>query len=272
MGYNSMRNIIRSLAEPFRPRLKPSFFIIGAQKAGTSALFRMLARHPDVLVPQEKELHFFDNDAHYARGISAYRKAFPIAPLRGRKHTFEATPDYLFVEEAAARMHMHFPDARLIALLRDPVMRAYSAWNMFRDFGQSARWAHLHDPRPFAEAVADELAGKPVRMEHRYLSRGHYAGQVMRFHALFGRERLLIIPYKDWRSDPAGVLARTLTHVGLRPHIFSADTLGIRDNTRPYPEPLDAALAERLYTHFAPLIAELEQVLGGPIDLDERTP
>jgi len=267
-----MKQLIKDWVDPFRPRLSPAFFIIGAQKAGTSALFQMLARHPGVLVPQEKELHFFDNDRNYAKGIATYRKAFPIAPLRGRKLTFEATPDYLFIEEAATRMHTHFPDARLVALLRDPVKRAYSAWNMFRDFGKSARWAHLHDPRPFAEAVADELAGKAVPMEHRYLSRGRYAGQVARFFSLYGRERLLIIPYKEWRSDPAAVLARTLAHVGLDAHSFSAETLRIRDNTRPYPEPLDATLAEQLYEHFAPHLAELEQVLGAPIDLDERMP
>lgn len=267
-----MKAVLKTLVEPFRPRLSPSFFIIGAQKAGTSALFTMLARHPDVLAPAVKEHSFFDNDAHYAKGIGAYLREFPLSPLRGGKVTFEATPDYLFFEAAPARLHAHFPNAPLVAVLRDPVKRAYSAWNMYRSFGPGSRYAHLHDPRPFVQAVEDELAGHTKEAAHLYLARGLYAEQVARYHRLFGKERLLVLSYKEFKSDPADVLRRVCSHVGLRPHVFGQEVLGARDNVRSYEAPLDAELAVRLYDWFAPHLAVLENRMGRPFDLDERKP
>lgn len=267
-----MKALLKTLAEPFRPRLAPSFFIIGAQKAGTSALFTMLARHPDVLAPAVKEHSFFDNDVHYARGIKSYLREFPLTPVRGGKITFEATPDYLFFEAAPERLHAHFPDAPLVAVLRDPVKRAYSAWNMYRSFGPGSRYAHLHDPRTFAQAVDDELAGNTTEDAHLYLARGMYAGQVARYHRLFGKERLLVLSYKEFKSDPADVLRRVCAHVGLAPHIFGQDVLGARDNVRSYEAPLQRELAERLYDRFTPHLTALESELGRPFDLDERQP
>lgn len=265
-----MKAVLKTLAEPFRPRLAPSFFIIGAQKAGTSALFTMLARHPDVLAPTVKEHSFFDNDANYAKGIKAYLREFPFSPLRGGKITFEATPDYLFFKAAPARLHTHFPEAPLVAVLRDPVKRAYSAWNMYRSFGHGSRYAHLHDPRTFAQAVDDELAGNTKEAAHLYLARGLYAEQVARYQGLFGRERLLVLSYKEFRSDPASVLHKVCSHVGLPDHVFGQDVLGARDNVRNYEAPLQPELADRLYDWFAPHLAALESTLGRPFDLDER--
>lgn len=261
---------LKRLADPLRPHLTPSFIIIGAQKAGTSALFKMLARHPQVLAPAVKEQHFFDNDANYARGFAHYRAQFPLVPIGGGKVTFEATPAYLFVERAATRLHAHLPEARLVAVLRDPVKRAYSAWNMFRDFANDPVHGHLHDDRSFAQAVEDELSGRDVPWEHRYLARGHYAGQLRRYFDLFGRDRVLVLPYRLLRDDPQRALDLVCAHTGLRPHTFDTAALRTRDNVRGYPEPLDASLADRLYAHFAPHAEALRELLGTDIDLNER--
>ena len=171
-----------SLLDLFRPPMRPAFLIIGAQKAGTSALFRMIAAHQQVAAPVVKEHHFFDNDLHYARGMRHYLSGFPRkGPATRGRITFEATPNYLFNEASCERIHRELPGVRLIVVLRDPVSRAFSAWNMFRDFANSERFAHLHDPRSFEQAVEDELAGRTAMRAHRYLARGHYAPQLRRF-------------------------------------------------------------------------------------------
>lgn len=265
-----MLNALKRLADPLRPRLMPSFIIIGAQKAGTSALFKMLARHPQVLAPAVKELHFFDNDANYAKGFAHYRAQFPLKPLGGRKVTFEATPSYLFVDTCAERMHRHLPDVRLVAVLRDPVKRAYSAWNMMRDFKGNMRHGDLYDERSFEEAVNDELSGRPVRWEHRYLARGRYAGQLKRYMDLYGHS-LLVLGYRELRDTPQVALERVCAHVGLAPHRFPEEALRIKDNVRAYARPMDPTMAERLYTYFAPHVEELNALLGTQWTLDERT-
>jgi len=262
---------LKRLIDPLRPRLKPSFLIIGAQKAGTSALFKMLARHPQVIAPEVKELHFFDDDDRYAKGITSYWRQFPTVPFReGERFTFEATPAYLFSGNSAERIHRHLPAARLVAVLRDPVKRAYSAWNMFRDFKGHPVHGHLHDARSFAQAVEEEIAGKDVRWEHRYLARGHYAGQLQRYFALFDRDRFTIIDYADLKNDPAKVLAHVLARVGLPPHHFDDAALRVKDNVRAYVEPLDGTLAAELYTYFAPHRQALIDLLGSAWALDER--
>ena len=133
-------------------RIKPSFIIVGAQKAGTSALFEMLAKHPGILAPVTKEMHHFNVEASYAQGMGHYLSQFPIRPLRRDPITFEATPAYLFhAATVAPRIKEHLPEVTCVAILRDPVKRAYSAWNMFRDFKNNPKNAHLHDPRSFKE-------------------------------------------------------------------------------------------------------------------------
>ena len=267
-----MSTLFHRITGLVRPHLVPSFLIIGAQKAGTSALFKMLAQHPQVIAPNVKEQHFFDIEATYRKGIRHYRQRFPLVPLRGpRPVTFEATPAYLYVDRCAKRIRTHLPDAPLVVVLRDPVKRAFSAWNMFRSFGQQSSQAHLRDIRSFTHAVNDEMNGKLVRPEHRYLARGHYAEQLQRYFDLFDRERITIVKYPDLKNDPASVLDRVCAAVGLAPHHFNETTLQVKDNVRAYPEPMDPEVAEKLYAYFAPQMQELQRMLGPGWDLGEHT-
>lgn len=90
---------LKAVVAPFRKRMEPSLIVLGAMKGRTSALFNMLAAHPAVLTPVRKELHFFNNDERYSKGIDHYRAMFPLRPLRPlrlkRFVTFEASPSYL---------------------------------------------------------------------------------------------------------------------------------------------------------------------------------
>src|SRR5690606_33439746 len=104
----------------------PTFLVIGAARSGSTWISRNLARHPDVFIPKEKELHFFDQ--RYEEGIEAYRAY--VRAATAEKAIGEATPAYLHTPAAAARIRAHLPDVKLIACLRDPIDRLYSRyWN-----------------------------------------------------------------------------------------------------------------------------------------------
>ena len=130
-------------------RILPSFLIIGAQRAGTTSLFRYLLAHPDVAGPSGgdaavwwvKETHFFDEK--YSKGLDWYRSFFPLDATRQRRRkrghdllAGEATPYYMFHPAVPARAAATLPDVRLIALLRDPVERAYSHYQMMSRTGR----------------------------------------------------------------------------------------------------------------------------------------
>ncbi|MBK7271063.1 MAG: sulfotransferase domain-containing protein [Flavobacteriales bacterium] len=173
------RSIRQTSFRSLRTRLKPAFLVLGTQKAGTSALFEMLRLHPRILAPKVKEPHFFNREDEFAKGMAYYFKQFPLVPLRGPEPiTFEASAGYLYNPLAPERIKKHLPDAELFAVLRDPVQRAFSAWNMFRQFENTPFFPDYHDPRTFEQAVEDEISGKPMHVAHRYLDRGVYAPQL----------------------------------------------------------------------------------------------
>jgi Sulfotransferase family len=115
-----LRPHYRTLTGPLRGL--PSVLIIGTAKGGTTSLFNYLAHHPDVVPPLGKEMHYFD--MYYARGERWYRGRFPYEyRLRNGTLTLDASPYYLFHPLAPERAARLLPDAKLIALLRNPVDR-----------------------------------------------------------------------------------------------------------------------------------------------------
>ena len=243
------------LARPLRPvmpRMLPSLVIIGAQKAGTTTLYDLLAQHPRIIQPRVKEVSFFCNEEAYARGMARYRSFFPRRPVLGRAITFDASPMYLYHPLCAERIARHLPEALCLVVLHDPVERAYSAWNMYHGFKDDPRRGHLFDPRPFEIAVADELAGKQDESPgRRYLERSLYEPQLKRYLHHVGAERLHIDRFERWFTDPAGLVNDILARLGLSRMPADHPAFGARSNARRYAAPLDPALAERLRAYFA---------------------
>jgi hypothetical protein len=254
-----------------KPHMRPSLVIIGAQKAGTSTLYQMLRQHPEVLAPAVKEQHFFDNDATFARGLDHYWAQFPRRPLRRRNMiTFEATPSYLFyADRTAPRIHAALPKVLLLALLRDPVERAYSAWNMYRDFKDRPGYQHLHDPRSFAQAVEDELSGLEQPSYRLYLARGHYSRQLAHFLDVFPRERLLVHGFTELKRDPRTLLQGLCAQLGLQEFPRDHGIFTTRANKRSYPSSLDPGIATLLRDHFADEERRLEALLKRRVELFE---
>jgi len=209
----------------------PDFLVIGAQKAGTTALYAYLRWHPGIGGPSWKEVSFFDR--HYPRGGAWYRGHFPNA-LRGwvaqrsngrRLVVGEASPSYLFHPLAPQRVHDVVPRVRLIALLRNPIDRAYSHYQHEVALGR--------EPLPFDEALdveAERMRGEVERMtadpsyfshewwDHTYLARGRYAEQLERWYAVFPRDQLLVVSSADLDERPGETYAEILAFVGAESH------------------------------------------------------
>jgi hypothetical protein len=235
--------------------------VIGAQKAGTTALYAYLRWHPAITGPSWKEVSFFDR--HWWRGEAWYRGQFPLRP-RGRL-VGEASPSYLFHPLAPERARAVVPDAKLVALLRDPVDRAYS---------QYQHEVALHrEPLSFEDALAaedDRTRGEVDRLladprafsrpwwDHTYAARGLYAEQLERWLAVFPREQLLVVTTDELGERPGEAYASILTFLGAPPHqldeyprVFDRDYAPMEPHTR-------AALEAR----FAEPNRRLEALLG----------
>lgn len=248
-------------------RALPRFLIIGAQRAGSTSLYDMVANHPRVLPAVMKEIHFFD--AWFDRGECYYRAHFP---LRRELHdggrnrvSGEATPYLLFDENAPDRVRSVVPDVRLIAILRDPVARAYSHYHHQR----------RRDNEPlgtFEEAIDAELARRkqpqgepdPASMADRdrsYLQRGHYAEQLERWIATFDREQMLVVFTARLSSTALpNELDRVWSHLDLPPALPTGPAT--RDARR-YP-PMSAQIRRDLNEYFAPRDEHLGDLLGRP--------
>jgi len=217
-----------------------------------------------------KEVHFFD--INYWRGTDWYRAFFPRS---GDKLPGEATPYYLSHPAVPERVQGTIPDARMIALLRNPVDRAYSHWN----------WVHLRgmERRSFRKALAaeeDRLAGEEERLledptyesrqhrRHGYVTRGLYADQLERWYARFPREHILVLRSEDYFARPEQVFAQTLDFLGLpqwKPEVHpvrNATTYG----------PLDPAIRADLEERFAEPNARLARLLGRDLWAPGREP
>jgi Sulfotransferase domain len=249
------------VTSPFRPL--PDFLVLGAQKAGTTALYEYLRRHPQISGPSWKEVSFFDR--HWARGESWYRGNFPnVARTRG-KHVGEASPSYVFHPLAPQRVEEVVPEARLIVLVRNPVDRALSQYNHEVALGR--------ERLPFEEALDAEeerLRGEQERMaadpryfsrewwSHTYKARGRYAEQLERWLAVFPREQLLVLPSDDLGSDPARAHAQVLEFLGASPQRLDSYP---RVYEREY-EPMKPETRERLAAEFEEPNRRLYELLG----------
>lgn len=239
--------------KPLMPRMRPSLIIIGAQKAGTTTLFDLLSQHPRIIPPMEKEVSFFSRDWRFSEGLPSYWRRFPKQPVAPKRHiTIDASPGYMYAAPAAERIARYLPEALCIAVLRDPVSRAYSAWNMYRQFKDDPDRHELYDPREFEQAVEEELAGMEDIRARRYLANSTYAPQLKRYLEHVGRDRLVLYGFKQLAQDAPGLVNDLLARVSLPPLSADHPAFSVWSNKRVYPAPLDPALTARLRDWFSP--------------------
>ncbi|NUR88885.1 MAG: sulfotransferase [Nonomuraea sp.] len=256
-------------------RILPSFLIVGAQRCGTTSLYRALSQHPLMLKPVlHKGVHYFD--VGYGHGLPWYQGHFPLkvgATLLTRRYgarpqAFESSPYYLFHPLAAERIAADLPGVKLIVLVRDPVARACSAHahELARGYETESHFEYAVELEAQRLAGSEEfllanpLAAHHSHQHHAYLARGRYAEQLDRIEPLFGRERILVLDSHEFFARPEPVYDRILAFLGV-PHL--GYPLFERHNGRPLPKPMSEAVRQRLTDHFEVYDTQLVRWLEG---------
>jgi len=177
----------------------PNFLVIGAMKSGTTALYYYLEQHPEIYMSPVKEPNFFssqeqENAADSVTDIGAYQHLFRGAS--GEKAIGEASHSYLYEPRAAAEIRRYIPEARLIAILRNPINRAYSHFlHMVRSGAEPVD--------DFAQALREEKVGiRRERTFQDYIGRGLYYEQLERYFGIFPREQVRVYLYEDLSDAP----------------------------------------------------------------------
>lgn len=238
---------------------KIDFLVIGTQKSGTTALDKYLRLHPGIGMPEEKETHFFDK---HIKGIErkmihrVYHNHFNLIDL-GTKVVGEITPGYMYIPEVCERVYNYNPDLKLIAILRNPIDRAYSHWGMQVERGietMSFDECILDEPKRLSEMIPKH------RKKYAYLSRGFYATQLNRYFKLFNKDQFHIIKYDDFLSEQKNTLDQLFRFLNVDPESYNFEEIKIHQTN--YKESISDSAKMKLKEIFSSEIKELEEMLG----------
>lgn len=237
----------------------PDFIIGGAPRSGTTWLYHLLERHPDVHMaqPVRPEPKFFLIDAEYARGLDYYSTRWFAGVDRSRAG--EKSTDYLESAAAAERIAASLPDVRLVFILREPASRAVSNYAWSRMNGLE----HLE----LAEALRQEPAREAAYPEaqrysrpHSYFSRGLYADLLAPYLRLLSRERVLVLEYEDIEANPLRLAHGLWDFLEVEPRPADIDGLGIINPSEEYAA--DPAVMASLRRRYEGPNRDLEALLG----------
>jgi len=243
----------------------PDCLIIGAQKGGTTALQRYLLHHPQVS-PTHGEIHFFD--IQFSKGASWYQRQF--RKKAQRPFCIDKSPSYLLHRDVPQRVHSLYPNMKMIVMLRNPVDRAYSEYQM------TLRWGK--DLPPFKEAISseEEERAKVAKLwerepelydslfrSHTYKLRGVYVEQLERWFAYFPREQFLILTNRELRKNPQQTMEKVFSFLGLKSQKVQRSY-----SINRYPRMSRETRAE-LVEYYRPYNKQLEELLGRSFDWDQ---
>lgn len=234
---------------------KVNAVVAGAQKAGTSALMLWLSQHPEVVTPVTKEPRFFTNLGLFHRGhipVKDYHRAFSF---EGKDKLYiEGTPEIMFVPESIDRVREYNPSMKLICILRDPTLRAFSAWNM------NSKKLEERDLNTLfhIEKSRIQKGGIQTRGYLGYLSRGLYTQQIESLRNQFPENQLLFIRYERLKENNQATFEEVCSFLGIAP---PPKTMKMgKMNVIPYNKSIDPALERELRDWFKPEVESLENL------------
>ena len=210
--------------------MDPTFLCIGTYRAGTTWLYRILKEHPDIFLPDEKELMFFSH--HYDKGIAWYKKFFEGG--RACSCAGDISPTYLSSPKAAERIYSHFPDVKLILSLRNPPDQVYSLYKLW-----------------LARSYTDKDISSVIEEEDEFLDNILYWKHLARYLEFFDRKNILILFFEDLNKDPKEYLRQVYKFLGVKER---------------YPE----SIYERQNQYREPRNMALENVITGTGDMLRR--
>lgn len=249
-------------------RMLPDFLVIGGQRCGSTSLYNLLIQHPRIAPAFRKEIQYWS--LRCDRSLAWYRSHFPLARAgEAGIRSGEATPYYLFHPAVPARIRAVLPDVKLIAVLREPVARAYSHYQHEVRSGREAE--------SFEEAIRlepERLRGERERLlrdpgyysfehhRHAYLARGAYAEQLAEWLRHFSRDQMLVMDSRELFEHPGWAVNRAFRFLGL-PEFHVPDQRA--RNAAEY-SAMKPAVREHLTRHFGPLNEALFELLGECFD------
>lgn len=182
----------------------PNLLIIGSQKAGTTSLYNVFRRHPEIFMSSTKETNFFFNDKEYKKGLKFYSSYYK--EVKNEKIIGEASPGYISRHICHSRIQSDLPNVKLICTLRDPVKRAYS------QFLDNKR--QLSETQVF-ETIAKQFLEKPNSIKLGYFKRGYYTEHISHLFKYFNKENVLFINFEELIHDPFKVYQECFHFLGV---------------------------------------------------------
>jgi hypothetical protein len=278
--FKKIKNIIVKNIPKRKVIQKANLFIIGAQKSGTSTLFDNLVKHKNIFGGLIKEKNFFSHEALLKNGVAWYHNLFPKPSIFYRlpkTHYFlDASPSYLAHKEVADRIYKYNPDAKFVVMMRNPVDRAFSAWNMYRQMnllndnekiklfnthikGSSKdreskfrSLIHLEKFPTFEEMVQDELHDFSTDSSKfpGILSRGIYFLQIEYYFKIFDSNQFFFIFAEEFKVNKTQILNDLMSFLNLEEGLQSEE---LNDShIREYKQKLTQETRDELVLFFAP--------------------
>lgn len=262
---------------------RPDFLIVGAQKSGTTSLFSYLEERTGFLGSKPKEVHYFDREDNFAKGDDWYHSHFIKRP--GQKGLiFEASPEYLSRAKVAPRLKAYNSNLKIIILLREPISRAYSAWNMYRQWSDDGvvPWAIANDQHgreespiyrtffkngcpsftDYVQMEMDLIEKEDFEEEPNLLRRGLYKQQIERYVDLFGWDKVLVLGFNELKNDSGSVIRKCYEFLGVPYRAStSVDEKEVK-NKRSYPSKISPSDLEFLQKFYDQPNKELFEYLG----------
>ncbi len=233
-----------------------NFIICGTQKGGTTALDAYLREHSEICMANTKEVHFFDNEkdiSHENPNYDNYHSYF--SPKENHKIIGEATPIYMYWDNSIKRIHKYNPNMKIIIILRNPIDRAYSHWNMER--------SRNADKFSFWDALLNEQKRciHALPQQHRvysYMDRGFYLKQIQEIWRYFPKNQVKIIKNEELKKEPKETLNKICDFLCInRFHSIKVKNV----HSRPYLSQMNKKEREYLESIFKMEIQKLELAL-----------
>ena len=209
----------------------PVFLGIGAQRAGTTWLHNCLKEHPQLCLPEKKEVHFFD--LQFDKGLDWYQQQFSHA--QPHQLIGEITPNYYHEDNALERIKETLPDVKLIYVLREPVSRSYSQYQLYKQ--------EIYVDKSFKQVLDED------ETIYEYSRQGKHLERV---YSMFNRDNVLVLFYDEINSNPENVLFKVCQFLGVATE-FSPSFLNRRVNAVVLPQ-FQAALAKFKLTWLIDLV------------------
>ena len=269
-------------------KVNVSLFIVGAQKAGTSALHNYLIKHPYIQGGVKKEINFFNHRDKLSKGVNWYHKQYsPVLFYKPKPIYIDSTPQYLNDINIAEKIHEYNPNSKIVILLREPVSRAFSAWNMYRQFSELNaeeknkliehhvsldlinKFRNLIDQSPFPSFDAfierELTSSSSVDTYPSILKRGVYVDQVKAYLDTFGLDNVMIFESNYFKNNKVEVTNSILGFLGL-------SNLNLKENrlkpihSRKYESPISMTAKEKLKEYYKPYNESLFTLINQKFD------